>query len=519
MNPIFLITPFVLSFLGSFLLKTEKEISRINLFFSCLGGGALLFYTLPFIFHFKEKQISHWWMLDGFSALIIFLVAFVYIATTIVSVRYIGHEYKEKIIGIRQYKLYFGLFQMFVLCMVLTLITNNSLVLWLAIEGTTLFSTFLVGLYRKKTSIEAAWKYMILCSTGISLGLVGILLLSYGAHEAGVALENIFSIHSLMENAHLIPDNIIKLSFIFLFIGFGTKVGLAPMHNWLPDAHSKAPSPISAIFSAILLNIALYAILRFKFIADSAFSDSSWTNNLFLIFGFFSVILSALMMLIQTNYKRMLAYSSIEHMGLILFSLGLSPIGAMAAVIHIIGHTFIKSSLFFGAGEILIGWKTTKVEKIKNMLIKAKYTSVLFIAAILMIIAIPSSALFVSEYGMFSQTMMLYPITAIILFIALGIIAYAMLALTINMIFAKDGDGKVELSQIHGVTNSTSIQGSDEARPASAQGYGEARERWNITHTIMLVELIIMVGLAFWFTTNQGMSVINDIVKDFLFIK
>ncbi|MDX9913104.1 MAG: proton-conducting transporter membrane subunit [Candidatus Moranbacteria bacterium] len=492
MNPMFVIIPFLLASLGSLLLKTERSVQKINLFLACLGGGALIFYMIPFIFHIQEKQISHWWAVDSFSALLIFLVAFVYVAATVISVRYIGHEYKEKIITLHQYKLYFSLFQMFVLCMVLTLSTNNSLLLWLALEGTTLFSTFLVGLYRKKTSIEAAWKYMILCSTGISLGLVGILLLSYGAHEAGVASENIFSIFSLMENAQAIPQNIIKLAFIFLFIGFGTKVGLAPMHNWLPDAHSKAPSPISAIFSAVLLNIALYAILRFKFIADSALLDASWTNSLFLIFGFFSIILSSLMMLIQSNYKRMLAYSSIEHMGLILFSLGLSPIGAVAGVMHMIGHTFIKSTLFFGAGEILLRWKTTKVEKVKNMLSRAKYTSLLFTAAILAIIAIPPSALFMSEYGMFSQAIVLYPVLAIIIFIALGVIAYAMLALTINMIFATD---------------------------EKEDGLKDEKERWNVTHTIMTIELLAMVFLAFWFTTNQGIDVINDIVKDFLFIK
>ncbi|MFZ2153742.1 MAG: proton-conducting transporter membrane subunit [Candidatus Moraniibacteriota bacterium] len=494
MNLLFLIAPFILASLASLFFKTEKNVTRVNLGLSSLGAVALIFYAVPFVLQFQNKEVSHWWMMDSFSALIILLVAIVYGATTIISVRYIGHEYRENIISLHQYKLYFALFQLFVLCMVVTLATNNSLILWLALEGTTLFSTFLVGLYRKKTSIEAAWKYMILCSTGISLGLVGILLLSYGAHTAGLKGENIFSIQALMEHAQFIPENIIKLAFIFLFIGFGTKVGLAPMHNWLPDAHSKAPSPISAIFSAVLLNVALYAILRFKFITDSAFADPSWTNNLFLIFGFFSIILSALMLLIQTNYKRMLAYSSVEHMGLTLFALGLSPLGAMAAVMHMIGHTFIKSSLFFAAGEILIGWKTTKVEKVKNMLTRAKYTSSLFILGILFIIAIPPSALFMSEYGLFSQAIILYPTLAIILFIALGIVAYAMLSLTINMIFATDETDK-------------SVQ------------INEMREKWNVTHTIILVELILAALLALWFTTGQGMDVINNIVKDFLFIK
>lgn len=491
MNPIILSIPFLAASISSAVLKSEKTIRNNNLFFSLIGGGALIFYAVPFMFHLKEEQLGHWWVIDSFSALLVILISFIYIVSLIVATRYIGHEHEEKIINLHQYKLFFTLFQLFAACMIVTVLANNSLLLWLAIEGTTLFSTFLVGLYRKKTSIEAAWKYMIICSVGISLGLVGILLLSYGAHVGGVEGGNIFLISSLMENAHVIPENIIKLSFIFLFIGFGTKVGLVPMHTWLPDAHSKAPSPISAIFSAVLLNVALYAILRFKFITDASFSDPTWTNNLFLIFGFLSVVLSALMMLIQVNYKRMLAYSSIEHMGLILFAIGLSPLGAVFGVMHMIGHTLAKSSLFFASGEILIKYKTTKIPKIKDMIVRARYTSALFILGILAIIAMPPFALFMSEYGMFAQTIALYPKTAIALFIALAVIAYAMLFLTITMIFSKKEDGPIEYE----------------------------KEKWNITHSVVVIELIMLISLAFWFTSTQGLDVINAIVKDFLFIK
>ncbi|EKE11167.1 MAG: hypothetical protein ACD_15C00133G0018 [uncultured bacterium] len=490
MSPNILIIPFTLAFIFSVAARKEKTIQISSLFFSLLGGLAVIFYAAPFVFHFQNKWIDSWFMMDSFSALLAILISIIYIFSIIISLRYIGHEYEEKIITFSQYKMYFSLFQAFVLCMLMVVLTNNSLVLWLTLEGTTLFSTFLVGLYLKKTSMEAAWKYMILCSTGISLGLLGILLLSYGAHIGGVADGNIFSLSYLMENSQLIPENIIKLAFIFIFIGFGTKVGLVPMHTWLPDAHSKAPSPISAIFSAVLLNVALYAILRFKFIADSAFLDSSWTNSLFLIFGFLSVILSALMMLIQSNYKRMLAYSSIEHMGIILFSIGLSPLGAAAAVMHMIGHTFAKSALFFGAGEILIQWKTTKVPKIKNMLHYSRYTSMLFMAGIVAIIAIPPSALFVSEYSMFAQSIALHPIVSIFFFIALSIIAYAMLAVTIEMIFSVDESGKrIDMK----------------------------KERWNITHSIIAIELALVVFLAWWFTTLGAGRIINHIVETFIY--
>lgn len=453
----------------------------------------MFFLALFFLFFSQEKIAGSWWQVDSFSALMLALISIIYVFSTIVSVRYISHEFSEKIIDFSEYKRYFALFQLFVLFMTLTVLVNNTLLLWLFLEGTTLSSAFLVGLYHKKISMEAAWKYMVICSIGISLGLVGILLLSYGAHIGATVSGNIFLFDNLAQNAGFIPQELLKLGFIFLFIGFGTKVGLAPMHTWLPDAHSKAPSPISAIFSAVLLNVALYAILRFKFIIDSAFLDSSWTNNLFLIFGLFSIALSTFMMLIQTNYKRMLAYSSIEHMGIIVFSLGLSPLGAVAGVMHMIGHTFAKSLLFFGAGEILLRWKTTKVFKIKNMFKCARYTSIIFILGIVAIIAIPPSALFVSEYAMFSQAVSLHPLISIFLFIFLGIIAYAMLSLTVNMVFDVEEDDK----------NENRIK----------------KEKWNIVHTVMVVELLVLAFLAWWLTTDNAMSLIGNVTSNFLFTK
>ena len=489
MNPIFLAIPFLGAFLSVMVSKTEKTLRLSSLIFSVLSFLSLVFYAMPFIYNFNSKWIGEWFLVDSFSAFMIILIAFVYIFSLLSSVRYIGHEYADKIINFSQYKVYFSLFQLFVLCMLLTVIANNVLLLWLALEGTTLFSTFLVGLYRKKTSMEAAWKYMILCSTGISLGLLGILLLSYGAHVGGVLENNIFLLNNLAASAHLIPENIVKISFIFLLVGFGTKVGLVPMHTWLPDAHSKAPSPISAIFSAVLLNVALYAILRFKFITDSTLSSVAWTNQLFLIFGFISIMIPAILMLIQTNYKRMLAYSSIEHMGIIIFSLGLSPLGAIAGVMHMVAHTFTKSALFFGAGEILIKWKTTKISKVKNMFQEAKYTSILFLLGIVAIVAIPPSALFVSEYAMFTQAIVLHPAVSVIIFIALGIIAYAMLALSVKMIFTTDDSSSKKI----------------------------IKERWNITHTIMAAELVAVVILAGWFTTPSALSVIGNITKTFIF--
>jgi len=473
--------------LAVLLIANEKNIRMVSLAMAVVGGGLVFALALPVLFGFTSSWSSQLLLVDRFSSLMASLVAFVYVAATIVSVRYIGHEYKEGILNRDDARLYFSLLHLFALSMLVTVLTNNTLLMWIALEGTTLSSTFLVGLYRKKTSVEAAWKYIIICTTGISLGLIGILLLGYGSRLAGLSGADLFLLTSLQNNAPLIQDGIAKLAFVFLFVGFGAKVGLAPMHTWLPDAHSKAPSPISALFSGILLNVALYAIMRFAFVVNGSL-QSDWTSHFFLFFGVASIVLSALMMLVQTNYKRMLAYSSIEHMGLITFALGLSPLGAIASVIHMIGHTFTKSMLFFGAGEILLNWKTTTVEKVRGVFAEDRYTAILFIVGMLAIVAMPPSALFVSEYTMFVAALSKYPVLALIILVSLSVIAYAMLRLIVPMLFF---NGK-----------------SDETK----------KHKWNSTHSVMCLQLIILFSFAAWVTTASGLNFIQGIVVDAVYI-
>lgn len=469
-------------------LKDEKQVRSSSIITALFGGALVFFHTLPVLFHQTASWSDSFCFMDAFSALIASLVACVYIAATIVSYRYIGHEHEEKIISLFDLRSYFALIHVFALFMILAVVANSTLLLWIALEGTTLSSTFLVGLYRRKTSIEAAWKYIIICSTGITLGLIGILLFGYGSTAAGISGGDIFMLSSLVHNAHLISPEIVRWAFVFIFVGFGAKVGLAPMHTWLPDAHSKAPSPISAMFSGILLNVALYAIIRFKFITDSALGQTEWTSHLFLFFGALSIIIPAFMMMVQSNYKRMLAYSSVEHMGLITFALGLSWVGAIASVIHMIGHTFTKSGLFFGAGEILMKWKTTNTEKVRNLMEYAPYTAALFLVGILAIIAVPPSALFVSEYTMFVNAIAIHPVISLVVFISLSVIAYSMLRSTLSM-FAS-GDDTVE----------------------------QKKESWNVTHTVMAVQLMIVVVFGIWVSSDAGMEFIKSIVNESIFI-
>ncbi|NTU99229.1 hydrogenase 4 subunit F, partial [Candidatus Falkowbacteria bacterium] len=357
MNILIIFIVIAIASLTPLAIKQEKTVRTSASAFATVTALLVLWTVWPQLFG-RAAVVTSWWLIDGFSAMMASLVAILFFAVALVSHRYIGHERHEGIISDTEVRVYYSLLNLFVLSMLLTVMTNNTLVLWLALESTTLSSTFLVGLYRKKTSIEAAWKYVIICSTGITLGLIGILLLGYGTNSIGNH-TSIFLLSSLTANAALLPVKLVKLAFVFLFIGFGAKVGFVPTHTWLPDAHSNAPSPISALFSGILLNVALYAIIRFQLITDRALGSHTWTSTFYLIFGSMSVLLPASLLLIQRNYKRMLAYSSIEHMGLIAFGLAVPPIGTIAAVMHMAGHTLVKSSLFFGAGEILLRHKTT----------------------------------------------------------------------------------------------------------------------------------------------------------------
>ncbi|EKE25295.1 MAG: Strongly similar to membrane-bound [NiFe]-hydrogenase-4, subunit F [uncultured bacterium] len=488
MIPIIALTIIAAAALASAILKNEKHVRLISAVGSVAAAVATFTFAFPVLFGGSEAWSNGAWLMDSLSALMASLVAFVYMAATLVSYRYIGHEHEEKILSLSELKLYFTLLHIFALCMLATVIANNTLLLWLALEGTTLSSTFLVGLYRKKSSVEAAWKYIIICSTGISLGLLGILLFGYSSSLSGQAGSDIFLLTSLAQNASLLSLDIVRWAFVFIFIGFGAKLGLAPMHIWLPDAHSNAPSPISGLFSGILLNIALYGIIRFRFITDLTLGQSEWTGKLFLFFGVASILIPAFMMLVQNNYKRMLAYSSVEHMGIITFALALSPAGAVASVIHMIGHTFAKSMLFFGAGEILTSYKTTQTEKIKGLLVKAPRTAVFFLLGILAIVALPPSVLFVSEFTIFSDAFRIYPKLSLLVFAALSVIAYAMLRSTIGMIFSKSEEMEIK------------------------------KEKWNLTHSVMFVQLALIVGLTFFMASDKGIAFADSIAKDKIYI-
>src|SRR5205809_2122532 len=294
-----------------------------------------------------------------------------------------------------QVRLFYALFHLFVGTMLLAVTTDNLGLMWVAIEGTTLATVFLVNLHNNKTGLEAAYKYLIISSVGIALAFLGTVLMYYAA--VGQTAEIGLSWTALIGIAARLNPTVVKLAFAFILVGYGTKAGLAPMHTWLPDAHSEAPSPMSAMMSGVLLAVAMYAIARWKTVVDGAV-DPRFTGNLLIGFGLLSVAIGAFSLVIQRHYKRMLAYSSVEHMGLVSIGLALGPLGVFASWLHVVNHAVAKSMSFLLAGRVLHRYQTTEIDQVTGLLQVMPWTGTLFAAGILALMGLPPFGLFVSEF-------------------------------------------------------------------------------------------------------------------------
>lgn len=260
---------------------------------------------------------------------------------------------------------------------------------------TTLVSAFLVGFYNTKPSVEAAWKYIIICSVGIIFALLGTMLFYYAFSLSGGAKTLNWT--QVLSAAGKLDKNLVKVAFIFILVGYGTKAGLAPMHTWLPDAHSQAVAPISALLSAVLLKTAVYAILRFAIITNTSLGFG-YFGNLFLLFGLISLAISCGFILVQKDLKRLLAYSSIEHLGIICIGFGLgSALGIWGALLHIFNHAVTKSLMFFGAGEIVAKYKKHNINSIRGVIRSMPFCGVMVLLGVFALTGLPPFSIFFSE--------------------------------------------------------------------------------------------------------------------------
>ena len=384
------------------LLAISSFVRRVRLLgiINAAGYAALLLGCILLLKYFRAGGSSAiglwgWVYIDSLSVFFILTTAVVSFAASLYSIGYISSEAEDGKISVRKACAYFQLFNLFCFTMLIVPLLNNLALVWIAIEMTTLISAFLVGFHNVKESIEAAWKYIIICSVGITFALLGIIFFYYtSSKDAGVkSLEWA----GMLRRSAMFDPRIVKTRARLYFVGYGTKAGLAPMHNWLPDAHSQALSPISGLLSGVLLRYRLYAILRFVILANFSVGYV-FSAKLFILFGMVSLAIAGAFMLVQKDLKRLLAYSSVENIGLVSLGLGLGPFGGIfAGLFHAFNHAVTKAFMFFCAGEAARAYQSNNMNKMRGMIKAAPFAGVAMFLGLFALVGMPPFSIFMSK--------------------------------------------------------------------------------------------------------------------------
>ena len=372
--------------------------SRLN------AGASLLTLLSAVLLLYHRPAPGPYLFVDDLNIVFIVLNTLVGFTTSVFSASYIGHELEIGRLRPAQLRFYHVMYQCMMFGMNLALVANNIGLMWVAVELATLTTVVMVGIYRTHEALEAAWKYFILGSVGIAFALFGTILVYMAAQPVVGDGTNAMVWTILVENASRFDPAILNLAFVFLLLGYGTKVGLAPLHAWLPDAHAEGPTPVSAVLSGLLLNVALYALLRFK-ILMAANPLAIAPGNLMITLGLISLIFAAFMLYRRRDIKRMFAYSSIEHMGIIVFAFGMGgPLANFAGLLHMVMHSLTKSAIFFGVGHISQAKGTQKIAEIRGLTQSHPLLGWGLVIGVLAIAGLPPFGIFMSEFLLVSST-------------------------------------------------------------------------------------------------------------------
>jgi hydrogenase-4 component F len=359
------------------------------------------------------------------------LNTFVGFTTAVFSASYIGHELATGRLTPAYLRFYHAMYQVLMFAMNLALLANNIGLMWVAVELATLTTVLMVGIYRTHEALEAAWKYFILGSVGIGLALFGTILVYMAAQPVVGAGQDAMIWTVLLERAAELDPALLNVAFAFLLLGYGTKVGLAPLHAWLPDAHAEGPTPISAVLSGLLLNVALYAVLRFKMLL-AANPGAIAPGPLMVTMGLTSVVFAAFMLYRRRDIKRMFAYSSIEHMGIITFAFGMGgPLTNFAGLLHMVMHSLTKSAIFFAVGHIAQVKGTQKIADIRGLTETHPWLGWGLVLGVMAIAGLPPFGIFMSEFLVVSSTFAREPLLALPLVFGL-IVGFGALLLRLN---------------------------------------------------------------------------------------
>jgi hydrogenase-4 component F len=389
------------------LLPGYRVTARLNVFASLatLVAAASLFFT-------GRPEPGPYLIVDDVNIVFLALTTFVAFTTSLFSASYIAHELETGRLTPAYLRFYHAMYQLLMFAMNLALLANNIGVMWVAIEVATLTTVLMVGIYRTHQALEAAWKYFILGSVGIGLALFGTVLVYMAAQPVvGEGLDAmVWTV--LVARASELDPGLLDLAFVFLLLGYGTKVGLAPLHAWLPDAHAEGPTPISAVLSGLLLNVALHAVLRFKILVAGAPAALS-AGPLMVTLGLVSLVFAGFMLYRRRDIKRMFAYSSIEHMGIITFAFGMGgPLANFAGLLHMVMHSLTKSAIFFVVGHIAQVTGTQKISEIRGLTVSHPALGWSLVLGVVAIAGMPPLGIFMSEFLVVSSTFARQPMLA-----------------------------------------------------------------------------------------------------------
>ena len=399
MTFLLLLSPSLLGALIAILVRPFRSwVGWLNAFVSLVACGAALSFAAKAVngvgapvFGFGEFL-----RVDSLSALLMVMVTGVSALTLFLSPG-LGRQTRYEESQLRRYHIFINLF---IAAMLLAVSANNVGIMWVALEATTIFSALIIPLRLTKWSVEASWKYILIGSVGIALAFAGTVLSYFDFVTLSGRVENALNWPVLRATAPLLHPEVMRLSFVFILVGYGTKAGIAPMHTWKPDAYGESPSALGALMSSALFAVAIYAILRWKMVVDACVGGH-FSDNLFLALGLLSLVIGSFSVVLARNYKRLLAYSSVEHAGLICIGVGLGPLGVFAALLHLINHTAVKSMMFFLVRAIEFKYCSPLIKDVRGMLKVMPWTAGLFAVGILALIGLPPFGLFVSEFALF----------------------------------------------------------------------------------------------------------------------
>jgi hydrogenase-4 component F len=411
-----LLASLVLAFLGDW-----KYAPEINILGSASSFAAALALALQVYARGSFVAGADFFFVDAFNTYLVVLTTLVSTTTAIFSRRYMRVEREHGRVGHLRMRFYHMMFQLFIFAMLLTLLSNNFGVIWIAMELATLATVLLVSLYRTPSAIEAAWKYFILCGVGLAQALFGTVLLYFAAEKVLGDGGNALLWTNLHQVSGQLNPTILRLAFVFLMIGYGTKVGLVPVHNWLPDAHSEGPTPISAVLSGLLLNVALYALVRCKSLVDGS-TGTHLAGNMMMGFGILSLLVAAFSLLRQKDIKRLFAYSSIENMGIATFAFGLGgPIATFGGLLHMLVHSLTKSALFFTAGHASQMHGTQAIARIRGLIKGNPLVGWGLLLGGAALAGMPPFGIFTSEFLILTASIKSAPFLTPLLLLGLGV--------------------------------------------------------------------------------------------------